>query len=71
MAREPTDIDPDHVVVLYALLGRNEAAEAELLRRFDNAPFWQQRTLRQRLAQAIELFADARDRHDRMGIYRR
>lgn len=66
-----TNMNPDRVVVEYALLGRDEDAATELLRRFKKAPSWQQRLLRERLAEAIELFADARSRHDRLGIYRR
>ena len=66
-----TKMNPDRVVVEYALLCRNEDAAAELLRRFTKAPSWQQRVLLERLTQAVELFADARQRHDRLGIYRR
>lgn len=64
-------IDPEHVVVEYVRRGRSESAAAALRRIYDGAPFEQRQLLRERLARAIALFEEARERNDRLGIYRR
>jgi hypothetical protein len=69
--RRPLDINPDHVIVDFVRLGRGDAAVAELKSRFDKAPFDQRQLLRERLAQAVELFAEARARNDRLFPHRR
>jgi hypothetical protein len=69
--RQPLDINPDHVIVDFVRLGRGEDAVAELKARFDKAPFEQRQLLRERLAQAVELFAEARARNDRLFPNRR
>ncbi len=69
--RQTIDIKPDDIVVMFALLRRDEDASAEILRRIERAPVHKQRELRTRLMQVVELFAAARQRHDRLGIYRR
>jgi hypothetical protein len=69
--RKTIDTNPDHVVVEYARLGANKKAADELRRRIERAPYWAKGELRARLAQAVELFAEARKRNDKLGLYRR
>jgi hypothetical protein len=69
--RKLIDFNPEQVVVEFVRLGRSEDAVAELKRLFDKAPFLQRQLLRARLDQAVALFAEARERNDRLGIYRR
>ncbi len=59
-------INPDDVVVEYVKLGRDDGAVANLKVRFDKAPYAQRQILRARLEQAVELFAEARARNDRL-----
>lgn len=64
--RKLLDFDPEQIVVELARRGRGDAIIAELLRRFDKAPFEQRHMLRERLAQAIALFEETRERNDRL-----
>lgn len=64
-------INPEHVIVDFVRLGRGDAAIVELKARFDKAPFEQRQILRERLEHAVELFAEARTRNDRLFPNRR
>lgn len=64
--RKLLDYDPEQIVVELARRGRDDAVIGELLRRFDKAPFEQRRMLRERLARAIALFEEARERNDKL-----